>query len=243
MEEKYYDFKEGGWYLLPFKKGIYKYILLECSHVIKGVWSISIILCTFSITLRIFRACIENNTLNEMIALGAVFATFGSAVISIFSLCCNEQINHFQNNLFILQNDLIKTGNWNRWRFLKKIQKRNWKFYEVKNPKLLFFKVTKEIAIPIPTDISDFKDISVVQCSFYLFILSQLYAFTPEQIITQKTTEFFLVIQCLKNIYINIIYYKISNFFIWTGCGFTFSSIIFSFFYPQINYLFTPLGL
>lgn len=135
----YYNFTEGGWYILPFKRGMCKYILWNCYKGIKILWNISIIIGTFFITLWIFRGCIKNNTLNEMISLGAVFATFGSAAISIFSLKCNEQINHFQNNLSILQSSLIKTEKWNRWRFLKKIEKRTPGFCEVKTPQIHFY--------------------------------------------------------------------------------------------------------
>lgn len=241
--KKYYDFTEGGWYKLPFKKGICKYILWNCYKGIKMLCHISIIIGTFFITLWIFRGCIKNNTLNEMISLGAVFATFGSAAISIFSLNCNEQINHFQNNLLILQNSLIKTEKWNRWRFLKKIEKRKLGFCEVKTPQIHFYKQSKKISIPLPTDLSDFGDLSVGWYYFHFLLFSQSYfIYLSVEIPTQQEAEAFLVFQCLKNIYQNILYFKTSKFFIWVGSGFILSSVVFSFFYPQINELVVTLG-
>lgn len=241
--KKCYDFTEGGWYILPFKEGMYKYILCICHNGINILFKISIIVVTFFTTLWIFRECIKNNTLNEMISLGAVFATFGSAAISIFSLSCNEQINYFQNNLLIIQNSLIKTEEWNRWRFLKKIEKRKQGFCEVKTPYINFYKQSKKIRIPLPTDLSDFKDISVGWNYFYLlFFLPSYFAYFSVEIPSQQEAEAFLVFQCLKNIYQNILCFKISNFFIWVGSGFILSSVLFSFFYQQINDFIVELG-
>lgn len=241
--KKYYDFVEGGWYALPLKKGMYKYILWLCCRGIKILWNISIIISTFFITLWIFRCCIKDNTLNEMISLGAVFATFGSAAISIFSLNCNEQINHFQNNLSILQSDLIKTEQWNRWRFLKKIEKRKLMFCEVKTPQIHFYKQSRKLSIPVPTDISDFKDISVGWYYFHFLLFSHPYfTYLSNEMQFSQEAEAFLVFRCLKDIYQSILCFKVSNFFIWVGSGFILSSVAFSFFYPQINVFIVTLG-
>lgn len=241
--KKYYDFVEGGWYTLPLKKGIYKYILWICFRIIKILWNINIIIGSFFITLWIFRGCIKGNTLNEMISLGAVFATFGSAAISIFSLNCNEQINHFQNNLSILQNNLIKTEKWNRWRFLKKIEKRELGFCEVKTPQIHFYKQSRKLSIPIPTDISDFKDISAGWYYLhFLFFSHSYFTHLSIEMSSPKEAEAYLIFRCLKDIYQSILYFKVSNFFIWVGSGFILSSVIFSFFYPQINFFVVTLG-
>lgn len=241
--EKYYDFVEGGWYTLPFNRGMCKYTLWICCRSIKILWNISIIIGTFFITLWIFRGCIKDNTLNEMISLGAVFATFGSAAISIFSLNCTEQINHFQNNLSVLQNNLIKTEKWNRWRFLKKIEKRELGFCEVKTPQIHFYKQSRKLNIPIPTDISDFRDISVGWYYLHLLLFSHSY-FTHLliEMPSPKEAEAFLIFRCLMDIYQSILCFKVSNFFIWVGSGFILSSVVFSFFYPQINVFLTTLG-
>ncbi|MDE6015030.1 MAG: hypothetical protein K2H41_04910 [Acetatifactor sp.] len=240
---KYYDFVEGGWYILPFKKGMYKYTLWICFRSIKILWNMGIIIGTFFITLWIFRGCIKDNTLNEMISLGAVFATFGSAAISIFSLNCNEQIIHFQNNISILQNNLIKTEKWSRWRFLKKIEKRELGFCEVKTPKIHFYKQSKKLSIPIPTDISDFKDISVGWYYFRFLLFSPSYlTHLSIEMSSLKETDAFLIFRCLKDIYQSILCFKVSNFFIWVGSGFILSSVAFSFFYPQINFFVVTLG-
>ena len=59
-----------------------------------------LLLLTFGITIYttylIFRECITDATLAACIPLGSIFATFGSAVISVISLYCNKQISLFQ---------------------------------------------------------------------------------------------------------------------------------------------------
>lgn len=43
------------------------------------------IICTY----KIFSICITENTLQNTITLGSIFATFGSAIVAVASLCCN----------------------------------------------------------------------------------------------------------------------------------------------------------
>ena len=57
---------------------------------------------TVYVTYLIFRECITDAALTECIPLGSIFATFGSAVISVISLYCNKQSSLFQENLLAL---------------------------------------------------------------------------------------------------------------------------------------------
>ena len=51
---------------------------------------------TMYLTYVIFRKCITKATLAACIPLGSIFATFGSAIISVLSLYCNKQISLFR---------------------------------------------------------------------------------------------------------------------------------------------------
>ena len=74
-------------------------------RLLKGL----LLIFTFSITLYltyiIFRKCITNATLITCIPLGSIFATFGSAVISVLSLYCNKQINLLKNPQITFKSD------------------------------------------------------------------------------------------------------------------------------------------
>lgn len=176
--EKSYDISEGGWYLLPSKSVIWKYICFLLYKVIRKLISFCIIGVVFLITYIVFYNCIDDDKLSDMIALGAVFATFGSAVISVFSLYCSQMMNNFHNNLVILQNKLISGNTWRRWGFLRRIKKQRigwgkYNFYVLKNPQICFETNYNKIQVPIPTDISDFQDISVGWYYLQLVVFSK----------------------------------------------------------------------
>lgn len=237
---KSYNINEGGWYLLQSKSGLWKYIYYQFHKVTQKLINICIICISFFITYIVFGNCIEENKLSDMIALGAVFATFGSAVISVSSLYCSQMMSNFQNNLGILQIKLISSNTWVRWNFLSRIKKQRigwlkYKFYVLKNPQICFETDYEKIRIPIPTDISDFQDISVGWYYLQLVIFSKLFFSLEMHKLNQDgVTEITLIYHCIKSIYKNVLCYELGKFSIWIGGGFILSSIILSFTYPQI---------
>lgn len=68
----------------------------------------------------IFSICIDEKSLSETIALGSIFATFGSSVVSVFSIVMNNQSDRFMSNIEILYSDIIPEKKWVRWSFIKR---------------------------------------------------------------------------------------------------------------------------
>lgn len=246
MEEAYL-IEEGGWYRLPPQKGRWIYFLLFLLKIFRLSYVLLILFVTFYVTLIVFRKCIKVYDLNNMIALGAVFATFGSAAISIFSLYCNEEITKFQNNITILQGNLINQKFWMRWDFFKRIERKKislilTQYYIVKNPKITFYISSRQVKVTLPSCMLDFKDILI---SWNFIKLKYFYSFYYKHIMlnsNEENTNSILVYNCLFNIYKNILCYKFGQLFIWIGSGFIFSSIIFSFWYKEIENIITLIS-
>lgn len=64
-------------------------------HMYHIIYFISFCLC-IAITFFVFKLCISNTKkLSDTIALGSIFATFGSAIVSIFSITLSNVYDHF----------------------------------------------------------------------------------------------------------------------------------------------------
>lgn len=109
-----YSIKEGELLLNNCKKNR----LLVQSAFFLRIFKLSLLIFSFCLTVYItyliFSQCIVNVTLSNCIPLGSIFATFGSAVISVISLYCNRQISSFQENLSALHEQIPNLSSWKR---------------------------------------------------------------------------------------------------------------------------------
>lgn len=240
--EHNYTIENGGLYLcngLKKKLAIYlSYINFFC----KIIFVVGSLLFTLYLTLTIYEKCIIRVSLSECIPLGSIFATFGSAVISVFTIYCGNQNNLFQENLVILRNQISELHSWQRWPFLKrylikKISFLHSNYYILLNPQITFKTKTRNLTVSIPSCIADFKDLPIVVNVIKISFFHKHYSkFIYNQCDTNGQTDLF-ILDCILMIYKNIIRYKVGTVIIWIGAEFIFSSIIFSFFYEQINKL------
>lgn len=207
------------------KQAIWIFIRIVC-------WFI-VFIFTFIFSLMVFNHCIEVPMWNHTIPLGAVIATLGSAIVSIFTLFCNEQYAQFNENGKILQDKLIREK-WDRWPFLKrrdrqKISKGVYEVKILKNPHIIFYnnENTWKITILLPTSKADFSELPIYSRFFKLMYNRQ------KLLLNNQNIEAALVWSCLTSIYKHIMLYRTSQILVWIGVCFIFNSIIFSFFYPS----------
>ena len=134
-----------------------------------------------------------------------------------------------------------------RWDFLKRIERKkvsliSTQYYIVKNPKITFYISSRQVKVTLPSCMLDFKDILI---SWNFIKLKYFYSFYYKHIMlnsNEENTNSILVYNCLFNIYKNILCYKFGQLFIWIGSGFIFSSIIFSFWYKEIENIITLIS-
>lgn len=199
---------------------------------------------TFFITLWIFQNCIIKipedifSNLEPPISLGAIFATFGSAILTVYSLDCNEQLRKFHETLATLQTDLLKTAPWKRWQFLKRyhIVKYSHRYYcySLTNPSIILQNNKRSLKLFIPYDKEDFYELPICFSYFRILHFQKKYL-TGLQNFEQMNQSELLLLNCLSYLYRNIIRYKKGKFFIIIGCFFIFNSILFSLFYYAID--------
>lgn len=201
---------------------------------------------TVYLTYLIFGQCITDATLMNCIPLGSIFATFGSAVISVISLYCNKQISLFRENLLALHDQIPDLSSWKRWPFLKRYSREktgifSYNYHILKNPQITFNGKNYRLTIPLPTCSADFYDLPIIinVIKMMWFHKPFMRSVTQHQNIQEQKDIF--IFYCTLMIYKNIIKYKLGTFLMLVGAEFVLTSIIFSFFYQSIHDFLQPI--
>lgn len=235
-----YSIKEGELLLNNCKKNR----LLVQSAFFLRIFKLSLLIFSFCVTVYmtylIFCQCIVDATLSNCIPLGSIFATFGSAVISVISLYCNRQISSFQENLSALHEQIPNLSSWKRWPFLKRYSREisgflKYDYYILKNPQITFKSDDLSLTIPLPTCTADFYDLPIFANMLKMFCFRKHFANSiVKHQDTQEQKDIF-TFYCVLMIYRNIIRYKVGILFMLIGSEFVLSSIIFSFCYTSVS--------
>lgn len=235
-----YNLKNGGLILctdLKSKLLIYFSFLFQFFKIVFGFGTL---ILTMYVTLLVYEKCINKIILSECIPLGSIFATFGSAVISVFSIYCNEKNSIFQENVAILRSEISDFQSWQRWPFLKRYTKDKVSFlhsnyYILQNPQITFTANKACITVPIPSCMVDFKDLPVFVNIIKMMVFRNTYLKLIYRMHDSKQYADLFIFDCVLMIYKNILKYKLGAFIMWIGAEFIFASIAFAFFYRQIH--------
>ena len=197
---------------------------------------------TVHVTYLIFRECITDAALTECIPLGSIFATFGSAVISVISLYCNKQSSLFQENLMALHEQVPGLSSWKRWPFMKRYSRERsglfrHTYHVLRNPQITFQGQKRSLTIPLPTCTADFYDLPIVVNAVKMLCFYQTFLKSAAGHRATRERNEISTFYCTLVIYRNIIRYKAGTFLMLIGSEFVLASIIFSFFYGSISEL------
>lgn len=200
------------------------------------LFRIIIVILVIISTYKIFTICITENILQNTITLGSIFATFGSAIVAVASLYCNDFYVRFSDNAFVLQNELLNNEKWIRWTFVKRKSKKRLldtgNFVQVlQNAKIEFQLGSHGITIFIPTVRADFDDLPIFQQFFLMRKYSKQYETNLCNHATAGDANAFFIWDCIFDIHIQIVCYKLCTHIIWIGCSLVGSSFLFSFLY------------
>lgn len=234
-----YTVREGELCLNNSRKSrmtVYAMCVLRFFRFLLAVFTFGL---TIYLTYVIFQQCITEATLNNCIPLGAIFATFGSAVISALSLYCSKQNDFFQENLSALHEQIPEMSSWKRWPFLKRYDKERiglWKFnyYTLKNPQIVFQSGTHSLTVALPTCSADFYDLPILAGIVKMICFYKYFSNAVFRVKDMTRPNDIFVFHCTLMIYRNIIRYKVGTFLMLIGSEFVLASIIFSFFYQTL---------
>lgn len=209
-------------------------------HLYQFIYILSFFVC-FLTTHFIFKLCISNEyKLSDTIALGSIFATFGSSIVAIFTLTLSNIYERFCNNLSILFTKLSPENEWHRWPFIKRVSHSKLYNHELtyqvlKNSEIVFNVGSHLLTIILPTVKEDFYDLA--NWSSYLNMFRELKNY--ESFVLNNITEpanSLMLWDCIFDNFKCIAIYKFARLMIIIGESFIFSSIILAFFYTKIPF-------
>lgn len=210
---------------------------LHLYHIIYFICFLSSIIITFFV----FKSCImPEDNLSETISLGSIFATFGSAIISIFSITISNTYDHFCCNINILFKELCPENEWHRWVFIKReshstLYNNELTYQILKNPEVTFNVGSHLMPIFLPTIREDFYDLPNWSSLKNMLLESKNYESYVLNNISDSATPL-MVWNCILDNFKSIAIYKIAKLMIIIGGSFIFSSIVFAFFYTVIPF-------
>lgn len=232
---KFYKVISGN---ICVKKGKKVYFIDKYKISIK-LFRIITICIAIIFTYKIFTICIQENSLQNTIALGSIFATFGSAIVAVASLCCNDFYVRFSDNVLVLQNKLLKEEQWTRWTFVKRKSKKRLldkdNYMQILNNAQIEFNLGSHIvSIFVPTVRADFDDLPIFHQFFLMKKYNKQYETNLCNHASPEESYAFFIWDCIFDIYMQIVYYKICTYIIWVGYCFIGASLLFSFLYIYI---------
>lgn len=248
MADSYY-IQEGGLVLLnqgSVKQYQYNY-LFRCLKQLG--WGVFVLLGTCGITYAIYLLCVLPHTgpddtmiysLSDSITTGALFATFGSAIIGVFTLSAASHLNLFNENLAVLEQELVSSelnnASWKRWSFLPRLSKLSVQGKErhlgLRNASICFTTLNGQVWFQLPTTQADFGELPVFRGFVRMKLQRTAYL---DYLNNANLIEEYLAWDCLCAMYKNILVYRFSNCCTWIGACFVLESIAFSFLYPYLQ--------
>lgn len=248
---KSYCIKNGSIYELS-ARGTQKYYINSLITIVSRLFCLCVtILCTFIITWYVyFNSIIPTIGLDNIatfklldcITTGSLFATFGSAIVAVFSLYTTKYLTRFYDDVSILMQDLNQEKNnpvpWKRWAFIPRISRikfsSNHKFIGLSNAVIIFFLCNKQVEFKLPTTETDIEEFAVLNSIIRMKHIKKGYFQALE---VNSQIEEYPAWNCVYDLYKCALFYRVCNLCVWIGVCFVIQSIFFAFWYPQLyNY-------
>ena len=177
-----------------------------------------------------------------LLSTGAIVATFGSALSAIGSIWEKDLIERIRLNVDIFYKDIKKQDQqWRRWPFLERFDTQALLNGDVlkttlENPKILLNVGSHLIKVDLPTILEDFFDLPLLK-NFVPLIryknASITFLSSQERDVIDANTGFkkmeaIFAYQCLVDVWVCILKFRISRYLSHLGGGLTFSACLFS---------------
>lgn len=224
----------------------FKHFTFLIKNFIHKLRNILIFLICFVLTIYIFKIYVTENTIENIITVGALLSTLGSCLVSMASAKCEKNMMYFNNNSSSMSN-LQKEFNakWERKPYEKRVIRhkysKNQYEYTFFNNAIVTFEINNwEVKIDIPSSDKDFYEIR----AFYNYIKLTSKRNTYRKYLNfykeENITGDIFVWDNLQDLYKNIIDYRIFAIMSVFGWSIVINSLLFSFFYhyamPLLNF-------
>lgn len=237
------------------EKAIWKYWWrIQIRSLMKLGWALFALFGSWLATYTVYSRCISPVAipdgsviipLLDCISVGALFATFASAVIGVFTLSATHNLELFHENLTVFCQELtseeLSNKNWKRWPFLPRMGKLpfrgNKRFSGVNNAIICFTTMQSEEVFLLPSTLADFQELPILR-SFLRIKLHRKSYFN--YLSAAGLIDEYPAWDCLCAIYKSILLYRFNCYCIWIAACFILQSIMFSFFYASF-FAFIPV--
>lgn len=235
--------------LLKLKSKYFKKYLLRklSSYVVRLICVGFSVVGTGVITWMIYQNCVNPTiqadglyqfSMTERITTGSLFATFGSAIIAVFTLYTGKYLSIFCEDLQILMLDLAPEDSGGvvkrRWAFIPRVSRTRFagkaQFFGIESLQIQFQIGDSQQIFPLPTTQADFNDLPLL--SNYLYMKNQRKKYLSS-LETEDLMEEYPTWDCVMDIYRSVLLYKSSYLGVWIGVCFVLQSILFTFFYSS----------
>lgn len=175
-------------------------------------------------------------SMSERITTGSLFATFGSAIIAVFTLYTGKYMACFGECLQTLMLELAPEDSGGvikrRWAFLPRVSRTRVagkaQFFGIEGVQIQFKIENSLHTFSLPTTQADFKDLPLLFNYLCMKFLRKAYLSSLEQ---RELMEEYPAWDCVMDIYRNVLLYKVSHLGVWIGVCLVLQSILFAFFY------------
>lgn len=187
----------------------------------------------------IFKQAISDSERNfsNIISLGAIIATFGSALIAVGQVIERDKYDRILRNVDIYYKDIAKEKPWRRWQFLNRTSKsrvygNNVIQTTLQNPNMRFDVGSHEIEVYLPTVLEDFYDLPAFEC-YYVMAKNKKHFLTnaTKNNIDLDGPSGYMGLCCLYDIWKSVILFRLSRYITKTGILIILSSIMFTVYY------------
>ena len=190
-------------------------------------------------TYFVFSNCIdENKKMSDTIALGSIFATFGSSVVAIFSMSLNTLYDRFISDFMIFSQSLEPDKHWIRWSFIKRkshhvLYNGVSTYQELTNSMIKFNVGSHTIEFFIPTIKEDFYDLhnwkSLLEMKnrkkdYESYVLNN----------SEEPAKALMIWDCIYDELCCIAKYRVARFAVVLGEAYILTSIIMAFLYRLV---------
>lgn len=236
--------------LLKLNKGYWKkYLAKKVISFLTRLFGISFaIVGSGLITWQIYQSCVEPVVqeggkyyfpMISRITTGSLFATFGSAIIAVFTLYTARYLSNFQECLIVLMRELAAedTGGTlgRRWAFIPRVSRTHcageYQYFGIESARIEFLIGSNTQDFYFPTTEADFEDLPILSGFLYMKWRRKQYL---SSLNTMDLLSEYPAWDCVTAIYRNVLLYKICRYCVWVGVCFVLQSIVFTFFYSVL---------
>lgn len=216
------------------------------------VLPLSFLACLISvswITWKVFFICVKVEfvhgslffSLADRVSTGALFATFGSAVVSVCSLVANQTLTRAYENRDTLMTEICADGfgdtQWTRWHFVPRAStisiSKNKHYIRLRNASISFHTKTVNTTFFIPTTEQDFKELPLLRSWLQLKFRRKQYLRDLFEFGENEVTEY-MIWDCMTDIYKSALLFRFNSLCIGIGSLVVGLSILFVFLYPML---------